>query len=425
MREETNVITMNLANRMATPFKGTQKQAQAEKRDEINIAINGGLGRIGKSLFRMVEGPQCHYGIVNDSTFRLMDKAKDGPKVNIVAMNLSKEMDAESLVSALRFDTSLRAFPGKIEVEKAYGGEIFLNVTDHHGDHGHKIRVFDTKDINELKWNEVKADIVVDATGFYKTGKAMQPHIDNGALRGIITCPNKDADLTNRFVAGVNSEKLDISDTVFSAASCTTTCIAPVIKALHDEIGVKRGFIQSTHSATASQYTQDKAAPAGKDGAKMRSVFNIIPSTTGAAKAIGDIIPSLKGKLNGLSARVPVSNSSLAYIVLEMENKTSVEEVKKLLADKAASPEFQDLLVKAPKDAVSSDVQGMHQSAIYIEDQIQVIDEKMVVVPAFYDNEWGYTRSVLDLAKQAGQQLLDANKAYSQQEKGKALSITG
>lgn len=418
------MITVNFANRMATtPFKGNQKQT--EKKDEINVAINGGLGRIGKSLFRMVEGPQCGFGIVNDSTFRLIDKAKDAPKVNIVAMNLSKEMDVPSLVSALRFDTSLRAFPGKIDVETADGGKIFLNVTDHYGNNEHKIRIFDTKDINKLEWDAVKADIVVDATGFYKTGKAMQPHINNGALRGIITCPNKDPELTNKFVAGVNTDKLDISDTVFSAASCTTTCIAPVIKALHDEIGVKRGFIQSTHSATATQYTQDKAAPAGKDGAKMRSVFNIIPSTTGAAKAIGDIIPSLKGKLNGLSARVPVSNGSLAYIVLEMEKETTLEEVKKLLSDKAATSAFKDLLAKAPQDCVSSDIQGMHQSAIYVEDQIQVIDKKMVVVPAFYDNEWGYTRSVLDLAKLAGQQLLDSNKSYSQKQKGSLLSITG
>lgn len=396
-----------------------QQQEKKEERPVVNVAINGGLGRIGKSLFRMIEGPQYGFGIVNDSTYRLIDKAQDGPIVNLVSMNLSKEMDTDSLISALRHDTTLRQFPGKLSLDtsKADSGEIYLNVADRKGNNEHQVRIFNTKDINELKWGETKADIIIDATGYYNTKAKMQPHLDQGALRGIITRPDGDKNpaVTRRFVAGVNSDQMKIAHEIFSAASCTTTCIAPIIKVLNDEYGVKHGFIQSTHSDTASQFVQDKGAPKGKDGAKMKSVFNIIPTTTGAAKAIGDIIPELKGKLDGLAARVPVVNGSLAYIVLEMEKPVSKEEVVKLLNDKSQTNQYKDLLAKAPKDAASSDINSMHQSALYVEDQISIINDTMVAIPAFYDNEWGYTRSVLDLAKQAGQQLNKAGKSYAQQ----------
>lgn len=406
----------------AITFGSTKKQQQQEDRPTVNVAINGGLGRIGKSLFRMIEGPAYGYGIVNDSTFRLMEKAKEGPKVNLVAMNLSKDMDTDSLVAALRYDTTLRQFPGTITLEKADAGEIYLNVADREGKNGHKVRIFNTKDISKLEWGKVKTDIVIDATGYYDTDGKMRPHLNQGALRGIITRPDKDKGLTKRFVADVNSDQMKIANEIFSAASCTTTCIAPIIKLMNDEYGVKRGFIQSTHSATATQFVQDKAPPSGKDGAKMKSVFNIIPTTTGAAKAIGDIIPELKGKLNGLAARVPVTNGSLAYIVLEMDKPVTRDEVVELLKNKSQTPQYRDLIKKAPKDAASCDILSMHESALYVEDQITVIDGTMVVIPAFYDNEWGYTRSVLDLAKQAGQQLHDAGKAYAQV--GKKLNIS-
>ena len=423
------MLSTTLGNKiMPIPFKGvqTQKQEPEKQRDTINVAINGGMGRIGKSLFRMIEGPQCGYGLDNDSMKRLNEKAKEGPEVKIVAINISKEMNVPSLVSALKYDTTLRHFPGKLSVDdsKKDSGEIYLKVSDYNGNNEHAIRIFDTRDTKGLKWDEVKADIVIDATGAFKTAAKMQAHIDQGALRGIITAPNKDKGVIKKFVSGVNSQKMTLADKVFSSASCTTTCIAPIIKALHDEIGVDHGFVQTTHSATATQFVQDKAQKAGSDGAKGRSAFNIIPSTTGAAKAIGEIIPELDGKLTGLSARVPVANGSLAYIVLEMEKPVTKAQVVEILKNKAATPEYRDLLKKADADMVSSDIQGMQESAIYIENQIEVIGDKMVIVPAFYDNEWGYTRSVLDMAKQAGQQLINNKMTYAQQAATASLNLT-
>jgi glyceraldehyde 3-phosphate dehydrogenase len=322
----------------------------------IKVGING-FGRIGRMVFRAI--------------------AKDFPELEVVGINDLLEPDY--LAYMLKYDSVHGRFNGDIAVE---GSNLVVK--------GKKIRLTAEKDPANLKWNEVSAQIVIDCTGFFLTKESCQKHIDAGAKKVVQSAPSKDD--TPMFVYGVNHEKY-AGETIVSAASCTTNCLAPVAKVLNDNWGIKRGLMTTVHAATATQKTVD--GPSNKDWRGGRGILeNIIPSSTGAAKAVGVVLPELKGKLTGMAFRVPTSDVSVVDLTVELNKEASYKDI--CAAMKAASEgAMKGVLGYTEEKVVSTDFVGHTAPSTFDADAGIALDSTFVKVVAWYDNEYGYTCNML------------------------------
>ena len=327
----------------------------------IKLGING-FGRIGRMVFRAaVEN------FAND--------------IEVVGIN--DLLDPEYLAYMLKYDSVHGQFQGDIKVEN---GNLVVN--------GKSIRVTAEMDPANLKWNEVGAEIVVESTGFFLTDETARKHIQAGAKKVIMSAPSKDA--TPMFVYGVNHTTYAGQD-IISNASCTTNCLAPISKVLNDKFGIKRGLMTTVHAATATQKTVD--GPSKKDWRGGRGILeNIIPSSTGAAKAVGKVLPELNGKLTGMSLRVPTSDVSFVDLTCELNTPATYDEI--CAAMKAASEgELKGILGYTDEAVVSTDFRNDPRTSIFdVKAGIQ-LDPTFVKVCAWYDNEWGYSNKVLEMAR--------------------------
>ena len=327
----------------------------------IKLGING-FGRIGRMVFRAA----------------VENFAKD---IQVVGIN--DLLDPDYLAYMLKYDSVHGKFDHDIKVE----GDILI--VD-----GKKIKVFCEKDPANITWGALKTDVVVESTGFFLTAELAEAHIKAGAKKVIMSAPSKDA--TPMFVYGVN-HKTYAGQTIISNASCTTNCLAPLTKVLHDSFGVKRGLMTTVHAATATQKTVD--GPSKKDWRGGRGILeNIIPSSTGAAKAVGKVLPELNGKLTGMSLRVPTSDVSFVDLTCELEKPASYEEICAAMK-KASEGELKGVLGYTDEAVVATDFRGDSRTSIFdVKAGIQ-LDPTFVKVCAWYDNEWGYSNKVLEMAK--------------------------
>ncbi|WP_313950359.1 type I glyceraldehyde-3-phosphate dehydrogenase [Accumulibacter sp.] len=326
----------------------------------IKVGING-FGRIGRMVFRAA--------------------VQDFPEIEIVGVNDLLEPDY--LAYMLKYDSVQGRFKGTVAVE---GNSLVVN--------GKKVRLTAVKDPAELKWNEIGADIVVDATGLFLTTESCQKHIAAGAKKVIQSAPSKDD--TPMFVFGVNDNTY-AGQTIISNASCTTNCLAPVAKVLNDNWGIKRGLMTTVHAATATQKTVD--GPSNKDWRGGRGILeNIIPSSTGAAKAVGKVIPELNKKLTGMAFRVPTSDVSVVDLTVELNKETTYEQI--CAAMKAASEgPMKGVLGYTTDKVVATDFRGESCTSVFDSDAGMALDGTFVKVVSWYDNEWGYSCKVLEMIK--------------------------
>ena len=327
----------------------------------IKIGING-FGRIGRMVFRAA--------VENFSN-------------DIEVVGINDLLDPDYLAYMLKYDSVHGAFQGDISVE---GNNLIVN--------GKKIRLTAEKNPADLKWNEVGAEIVVESTGLFLTAELAQAHIDAGAKKVIMSAPSKDA--TPMFVYGVNHTTY-AGQAIISNASCTTNCLAPIAKVLNDKFGIKRGLMTTVHAATATQKTVD--GPSKKDWRGGRGILeNIIPSSTGAAKAVGKVLPALNGKLTGMSMRVPTSDVSVVDLTVELEKEASYDDI--CAAMKAASEgELKGILGYTEDKVVSTDFRGDSRTSIFDVGAGIALDKTFVKVVSWYDNEWGYSNKVLEMAR--------------------------
>ncbi|MFZ5753109.1 MAG: ArsJ-associated glyceraldehyde-3-phosphate dehydrogenase [Bacillota bacterium] len=332
----------------------------------VKVGING-FGRIGRNVFRAALGN------------------KD---IEIVAVN--DLTDAKTLAHLLQYDSVHGRFPGKVE---AKGDSIIVD--------GLEIKVLAEKDPAQLPWGQLGVDIVVESTGRFTDGEKAKAHLQAGAKKVIISAPAKGEDIT--IVIGVNEDKYNPAEHhVVSNASCTTNCLAPVVKVLHDKYTVKRGMMTTVHSYTNDQQILDLPH---KDLRRARAAgLSIIPTTTGAAKAVALVLPELKGKLNGFAMRVPTPNVSVVDLVAELGQSVTVEEVNASLKEAAEGP-LKGILAYSDEPLVSRDYNGDSHSSIVDGLSTMVIEGNMVKVVAWYDNEWGYSCRVVDLAALMGKKL--------------------
>lgn len=326
----------------------------------IRVGING-FGRIGRMVLRAA--------------------AKDFPDIEIVGIN--DLLEPGYLAYMLGYDSVHGRFKGSISVD---GNTMVVN--------GKKIRLTAVKDPAELKWSEVGADIVVESTGLFLTKETAEKHLAAGAKKVIMSAPSKDD--TPMFVYGVN-DKTYAGQTIISCASCTTNCLAPVAKVLNDTWGIKRGLMTTVHAATATQKTVD--APSNKDWRGGRGILeNIIPSSTGAAKAVGKVIPELNKKLTGMAFRVPTSDVSVVDLTVELVKEATYEQI--CAAMKAASEgAMKGVLGYTEEKVVATDFRGESCTSVFDADAGIALDSTFVKVVAWYDNEWGYSCKVLEMAR--------------------------
>ncbi|MBI2286686.1 MAG: type I glyceraldehyde-3-phosphate dehydrogenase [Nitrosomonadales bacterium] len=326
----------------------------------IRVGING-FGRIGRMVFRAA--------------------VQDFADIEIVGINDLLEPDY--LAYMLRYDSVHGRFKGSISVE---GNTLVVN--------GRKIRLTAIKDPAELKWNEVGADIVVESTGLFITRETAEKHIAAGAKKVILSAPSKDD--TPMFVYGVN-DKTYAGQTIISNASCTTNCLAPVAKVLNDNWGIKRGLMTTVHAATATQKTVD--GPSNKDWRGGRGILeNIIPSSTGAAKAVGKVIPELNKKLTGMAFRVPTSDVSVVDLTVELNKETTYADI--CAAMQAASQgAMKGVLGYTTDKVVSTDFRGESCTSVFDADAGMALDGTFVKIVSWYDNEWGYSSKVLEMVR--------------------------
>ena len=327
----------------------------------IKLGING-FGRIGRMVFRAA--------VANFS--------KD---IQVVGIN--DLLDADYLAYMLKYDSVHGKCEGSIEVE---GNYLIVN--------GNKIRLTAEMDPANLKWNEVGADVVVESTGLFLTDEKARKHIEAGAKKVIMSAPSKDA--TPMFVYGVNHKTYAGQD-IISNASCTTNCLAPIAKVLNDNFGIVKGLMTTVHAATATQKTVD--GPSKKDWRGGRGILeNIIPSSTGAAKAVGKVLPVLNGKLTGMSFRVPTSDVSVVDLTVVLEKPATMEAIN--AAMKAASEnELKGILGYTEEAVVSTDFRGCPLTSIYDAKAGISLDDNFAKVVSWYDNEWGYSNKVLEMAR--------------------------
>jgi glyceraldehyde 3-phosphate dehydrogenase len=327
----------------------------------IKVGING-FGRIGRMAFRAI--------------------AKDFPGIEVVGIN--DLLDPDYLAYMLKYDSVHGNFNGEIGVEGSY------MIVD-----GKQIRLTAERDPANLKWGEIGADLVIECTGFFLTEETCQKHIDAGAKKVVQSAPSKDA--TPMFVYGVNHNTY-AGQAIVSAASCTTNCLAPVAKVLHDNWGIKRGLMTTVHAATATQKTVD--GPSMKDWRGGRGILeNIIPSSTGAAKAVGKVLPELNGKLTGMAFRVPTSDVSVVDLTVELEKGASYDDICAAMKSAAASGDLAGVLDYTEDKVVATDFRGRNTPSIFDAGAGIQLDETFVKVVAWYDNEYGYTCNMLRMVE--------------------------
>ncbi len=327
----------------------------------VKVGING-FGRIGRMVFRAA--------VQNFSN-----------EIQIVGIN--DLLDPDYLVYMLKFDSVHGAFKGEVKLE---GNNMVVN--------GNKIRITAERDPANLKWNEVGADVVVESTGFFLTDETARKHIEAGAKKVVMSAPSKDA--TPMFVYGVNHKSYAGQD-VISNASCTTNCLAPLAKVINDSFGIKRGLMTTVHAATATQKVVD--APSSKDWRGGRGILeNIIPSSTGAAKAVGVVLPELNGKLTGMAFRVPTSDVSVVDLTVELNKEASYDDI--CGAIKAASEgELKGILGYTEDALVSTDFRGEARTSVFDAKAGIALDSTFVKLVSWYDNEMGYSNKVCEMCK--------------------------
>ena len=327
----------------------------------IRIGING-FGRIGRLVFRA--------GIVRDD-------------VEIVAVN-APDKTPEQLAYATKYDSVHGRFNGTVEV---VDGNLVVN--------GKNVKLLNSRDPSQLPWGELGVDYVLECTGKFLTKEAAQPHLDAGAKVVVLSGPSKDD--TPMFVCGVNLDKYDTSMTVVSNASCTTNCLAPLAKVINDKFGIIEGLMTTVHAGTATQNVVD--AFSKKNWRLSRSCFeNIIPSTTGAAKAVGKVIPELKGKLTGMSMRIPSADVSIVDLTCRLEKGATMDEI--CAAVKAASEgPMAGVIEYVDDEVVSSDFRTDAHTSIFDAKAGISLNPNFVKLVAWYDNEWGFSNKMLDLTK--------------------------
>ena len=326
----------------------------------IKVGING-FGRIGRMVLRAA--------------------VQNFSDIEIVGIN--DLLEPGYLAYMLQFDSVHGRFKGTVAVE---GNTLVVN--------GKPIRLTAVKDPAELKWNEVGADVVIESTGLFLTQETAQKHITAGAKQVILSAPSKDD--TPMFVYGVNHETY-AGQAIISNASCTTNCLAPVAKVLNDAFGIKRGLMTTVHAATATQKTVD--GPSSKDWRGGRGILeNIIPSSTGAAKAVGKVIPALNKKLTGMAFRVPTSDVSVVDLTVELNTETTYAAICAAMKAAAEGP-MKGVLGYTEEKVVSTDFRGESCTSVFYADAGMALDGTFVKVVSWYDNEWGYSCKVLEMVR--------------------------
>ncbi|MGN6637503.1 MAG: type I glyceraldehyde-3-phosphate dehydrogenase [Mucilaginibacter sp.] len=329
----------------------------------MKIGING-FGRIGRLAFRA---------------------AIERPDIEVVGIN--DLVEPEYMAYMLKYDSTHGKFNGTVAVE---GGHLVVN--------GKTIRVTAEKDPANLKWNEVGAEVVIESTGLFLTQESAQKHIDAGAKKVVMSAPAKDD--THTFVMGVNHKQLKADQHIVSNASCTTNCLAPVAKVLNDKFGIEEGLMSTIHAVTATQKTVD--GPSAKDWRGGRGAYqNIIPSSTGAAKAVGLVLPELKGKLTGMSFRVPVADVSVVDLTARLKTPATYEEIKAAMKE-ASEGELKGILGYTEDEVVSEDFKGDARTSIFDAKAGIALSNNFVKVVSWYDNEWGYSNKLIDLVQELG-----------------------
>jgi glyceraldehyde 3-phosphate dehydrogenase len=335
----------------------------------VRVAING-FGRIGRNAFRAAQA-------------RVL-AGSGADAIEWVAVN--DLTDAKTLAHLLKYDSILGPYPGTVSV-----GEDALEVD------GRELKVFAERDPGALPWGDLGVDVVIESTGLFTDRASAAKHLAGGAKKVVISAPASDPDAT--VVLGVNFDEVYDRDKhdVISNASCTTNCLGPVAKVVNDTVGVKHGLMTTIHAYTADQRLQDMPH---KDLRRARAAaINLIPASTGAAKAIGLVIPALQGKLNGFAVRAPVPTGSVVDLTVECARETSVQEVNGALRAAAESGPLQGIMAYTEDPIVSSDIRGSQFSAIVDSQLTAVIDGTMLKVVAWYDNEWGYSNRLVDLVQ--------------------------
>ena len=332
----------------------------------MRVAING-FGRIGRAVFRIIASR---------------------PESGIEVVAINDLSDDDILAYLLKHDSVMGIFDGDVSVADG---------VMHAG--GHEVQMLMERDPAALPWAELGVDVVIEATGVFSNRAALQKHVDAGAKRVILTVPPKD-EIDEVVVLGVNDEALDADDIMVSNASCTTNCLAPLAKVLNDSFGIVRGLMTTVHAYTNDQRLAD--VPHSDFRRSRAATENIIPTTTGAAKAVGLVLPELKGKLDGMAMRVPVPDGSTVDLVVELEKDVTVEEVNAAVKAAADGP-LAGILQYTEDPIVSTDIIGNPHSSIFDASATQVMDGNFVKVMTWYDNEWGYSNRVVDLIQRLGE----------------------
>jgi glyceraldehyde 3-phosphate dehydrogenase len=325
----------------------------------MKVAING-FGRIGRSVFRLMN---------------------DRPDIQVVAIN--DLADNAALCYLLRHDTVMGAFPEKAWVE----GDMLL--TPHQ-----KIKMLSLRDPNELPWKELGVDYVIESTGVFRKREQVAVHLKAGARKAILTVPSKD-EIDATIVMGVNEETLKPSDKIISNASCTTNCMAPIAKILEENFGIESGLMSTVHAYTNDQRLAD--VPHSDWRRSRAAAENIIPTTTGAARAVGKVLPQLKGKFDGMAMRVPIPDGSVVDLVTVLKKSATVQAVNDAVCAASQTERMKKVVCYSDGPLVSSDIIGDPHSAIFDSPLTQLISDRCVRTITWYDNEWGYSNRVVDL----------------------------
>ena len=325
----------------------------------INIGING-FGRIGRLVFRSA---------INNDDF------------NVVSVN--DLLDINHLAYLLKYDSVHGPFEGSVEVSE---NKLVIN--------GKPIKITAERDPNNINWSEIGVDIVAECTGIFTSIEKASSHINSGAKKVVISAPSQDAPM---FVMGVNHNDAKSSDIIVSNASCTTNCLAPIAKVLDDNFGIEEGLMTTVHAATATQFTVD--GPSKKDFRGGRStLLNIIPSSTGAAKAVTKVIPSLEGRLTGMAFRIPTANVSVVDLTVRLVEKTSYEKIKRVMKESSEN-ELSGILGYCDELVVSQDFIGDKRTSIFDANAGMELNSNFFKIISWYDNECGYSNKLLDLSK--------------------------
>ena len=331
----------------------------------IRVGING-FGRIGRTVFRII--------------------SQNPDRFELCGINL-RNLNMEYMAYTALYDSVHGHFPGTIEAGSQH---LIVN--------GKPVRIFSESDPANIEWSSCGAEYIIESTGAFNTTAASSAHMKGGAKKIIITAPAKD-EVTPTFVFGVNHEEYDPASAVISAASCTTNCLAPLAKVVNDRFGIERGLMSTIHSATAKQKAVDSRA-GSRDLRTGRSVFNnIIPSTTGAAKAVGKAIPELNGKLTGMSMRVPTPDVSVVDLTCRLEKSATYDEIKAAMKAASESDRFKGIIDYTEDKVVSSDFYHDPHTCIFDADAGIALNDHFVKLVAWYDNEWGYSNKLVNLCE--------------------------